>query len=182
MVLYYKITNFGALMINLLSGAIFVQLWCNFTVLDIFSMLQGSRNPFHELITNPNTFQFADQIEKEYHPDNGWELLGRNFGSPSQGVQNPFFILYNRFTGIIRIFVNIKNTGNFAVNAATINFYFPTGTSRSAIFNQLGELTNAVNNFEPKAHSNKINQYVNSGVSDNYFWLYSDVLSLLACL
>lgn len=139
---------------------------------------QTLRNPFHELITNPNTFQFADQIEKEYHPDNGWELLGRNFGSPSQGVQNPFFILYNRFTGIIRIFVNIKNTGNFAVNAATINFYFPTGTSRSAIFNQLGELTNAVNNFEPKAHSNKINQYVNSGVSDNYFWLYSDVLSL----
>jgi hypothetical protein len=136
------------------------------------------RNPFHELITNPNTFQFADQVEKEYHPDNGWELLGRNFGSPSQGVQNPFFILYNRFTGIIRIFINIKNTGNFAVNAATINFYFPTGTSRSAIFNQLGELTNAVNNFEPKAHSNKINQYVNSGVSDNYFWLYSDVLSL----
>lgn len=136
------------------------------------------RNPFHELITNPNTFQFADQIEKEYHPNNGWELLGRNFGSSAQGVQNPFFILYNRFTGIIRTFVNIKNTGNFAVNAATINMYFPVGTSRSAVFNQLGELTNAVNNFEPKARSSRINQYVNAGVNDNYFWIYSDVLSL----
>jgi hypothetical protein len=37
-------------------------------------------------------------------PSDGWELLYRSFGNPSCGVNVPYFILYNRFNGLLRLF------------------------------------------------------------------------------
>jgi hypothetical protein len=136
------------------------------------------RSPFYELVTNPNTIHFVDQAEKDFKPENGWELIGRNFGSPTQGINNPFFILYNKFSGTIRVFVNIRNTGNLSANVASITLSFNNLTRKTALFNQLGENTNAVNSFNNKARGNNLNSYVNSGVNDNYFWLYADYIAL----
>jgi hypothetical protein len=136
------------------------------------------RSPYFELVSNANTLHFVDQAEKDFSPANGWELLGRNFGSETQGLKNPYFMLYNRYTGVIRVFVNIKNTGNLTANIAAISLRFGDGKRRSAIFNQLGEATNAVNNFNKYARPIGTNEYVNSGVNDNYYWLWADFVSL----
>ena len=37
-------------------------------------------------------------------PSDGWKLLYRSFGNPTCGVNIPYFILYNRFNGILRLF------------------------------------------------------------------------------
>jgi hypothetical protein len=37
-------------------------------------------------------------------PTDGWTLLYRSFGNSSCGVKMPYFILYNRFNGILRLF------------------------------------------------------------------------------
>lgn len=139
-------------------------------------------SPYWETSTNPNTVHFVDQPadEKDYSPKNGWELLGRNFGTPLQGIKNPYFLLYNKYTGVVRVFVNLKNSGGVPYNAATITLSFKNGGGkrRTAIFNQLGNVTNAVNKINPYAKVNIVNEYINSGVSDNNFWLWGDFVSL----
>jgi len=135
------------------------------------------RSPFYELISNPNTLHFVDPVIKDFLPADGWELLSRNFGSSAQGINNPYFMLYNRYTGIIRVFANLRNSGNVSANIASVTLGFG-GDRRTALFNQLGEATNAVSNFEKYARTAATNEYVNSGVNDNYFWLWADFVSL----
>lgn len=36
--------------------------------------------------------------------DHGWELLYRDFGTPTRGVVMPFFMLYNKYRGLLRFF------------------------------------------------------------------------------
>jgi len=131
------------------------------------------RSPFFELISNSNTQHFIDQIQKDFSPESGWELLYHNFGSPTQGIKNPYFMLYNRITGVIRAFANIKNSGNQSVNLATLTLSFHN-KRRTAIFNQMGSISNGVNNFEAKARGIVNNRYVNSGINDNFYWLWAD--------
>ena len=61
---------------------------------------------------NPIT-QYFRQV-KDRSPEDGWELVTRNFGyyddgTPNNGEDNPYFILYNRFTGKLRVFFLIAN-------------------------------------------------------------------------
>lgn len=132
------------------------------------------RSPFYALVSNSNILHFTDPVNKDYKPSEGWELMARNFGTSTQGVANPYFILYNRFTGVIRVFVNIRNTGNQAVNAATLAMRFAPNSYKTALFNNLGTITNAVNNFDANAKNYITNNYVNSGVNDNYYWITGD--------
>jgi hypothetical protein len=136
------------------------------------------RSPFHELISNPNVNRYTDAIEKDYRNEDGWELLYHVFGSTEKGLDNPFFMLYNRFSGTIRVFVNIRNSGSANSNAASITLAFPDGVRRTAVFNQLGLHTRALDDFDKKARTSNNNRYVNSGVNDNYYWLSADFNSM----
>ena len=59
--------------------------------------------------------QFHGSIPEHHdiHPEDGWELLIKDFGSPNpdgkaaggKRVKNPFFILYNKFTGRMKIYI-----------------------------------------------------------------------------
>lgn len=51
---------------------------------------------------------FATNLNNPNGPDvlpvDGWVLLYRSFGNPSCGTNMPYFILYNRYNGILRVF------------------------------------------------------------------------------
>lgn len=47
------------------------------------------------------------------HPDDGWKLVLRDFGTPQRGQAIPHFILYNKYQGLLRIFVFVKAQNNF---------------------------------------------------------------------
>jgi hypothetical protein len=48
---------------------------------------------------------------KDFTKAKGWELLQRKFGCQSD-ISNPYFILYNRISGMLRVFVYISNTSS----------------------------------------------------------------------
>ncbi len=68
-------------------------------------------SPFYQ-VNNFATDHFV--TNRDRNPDDGWELIYRQFGYNDDGSigsneDNPFIILYNRFTGILRVFVVVAN-------------------------------------------------------------------------
>jgi hypothetical protein len=54
----------------------------------------------------------------DYKRDKGWELLQRNFGC-LEDVTNPYFILYNKYTGMMRVYVYLT-AGSYSQLLMTI--------------------------------------------------------------
>lgn len=74
-------------------------------------------SPFYQANNNP-LLHFRLQETKDFLPRDGWELIHQDFGYTDQGVSRgtpnpgekvsyPYIILYNRYTGVLRMFVNI---------------------------------------------------------------------------
>lgn len=136
-------------------------------------------SPFYDASLNPNTLHLAEPFVKDYLPRDGWELLYQDFGTPAQGVRNPYFMLYNRLNGTIRCFANIINSGEFAYNAAMLELTFRDASKKqTAALNQLGKNTFSFMNFQPNAEHFIPNNYINSGINNNYFWVYADFNTL----
>lgn len=56
----------------------------------------------------------------DYTKTKGWELLQRKFGCLSE-ISSPYFILYNKFTGMIRVYVYLTaNSGTYSQILMTI--------------------------------------------------------------
>jgi hypothetical protein len=141
-------------------------------------------NPFFDQSLNPTTFTLANDVVKDFAPADGWELLYKSFGTPQQGVKTPFFVLYNKYNGTVRVFANIINSGEFAYTAAGIKLsYFRPSNNfiarrQTAILNQLGATTFSMEQLQREAVHFKPNDYLNSGINNNYYWLYADFFAL----
>jgi hypothetical protein len=62
-------------------------------------------SPFQDVSTfQPNVVHLILSEVVEYSPAVGWELVYKQFGVPMDGTTMPFFALYNRFTGKMRLF------------------------------------------------------------------------------
>jgi hypothetical protein len=77
----------------------------------------------------------ALRVSKDMLPKDGWELIRRTFGLTEQNtatpdnVCHPDYILYNKYTSILRIIVKIcKTCRNEDFNAAKITISFDAGT------------------------------------------------------
>jgi hypothetical protein len=134
-------------------------------------------NPFHFMFASgqPNISHFSLQPsdKKDYEPKNGWELVGYFFGTPTEGTNAPFLILYNRYTSVLRVFVCLINTGNGVFNAANLRLEWDDNTTKTAILNSLGENANALDSYIDIDHSIP-NTFENAGVGDNELWFYGD--------
>ena len=42
---------------------------------------------------------------EDYSPTEGWVLLKKDFGCSGGGIDYPYFILYNKYRGVIRLFM-----------------------------------------------------------------------------
>jgi hypothetical protein len=141
-------------------------------------------NPFFDQSLNPTTFILADAIEKDFAPVDGWELLYKSFGSSQQGVKIPFFALYNKFNGTVRVFANIVNSGESPYTAAGIKLSFQNPSSsfenrrQTAILNQLGSTTFSIEQFQRDAVHFVPTDYLNNGVNNNYYWIFADFFAL----
>jgi hypothetical protein len=135
--------------------------------------------PPNDLSDNPNVEHFHfDYAEHGYngldfHPQDGWELLVKNFGSAEIPETYPLFALYNRFTGLIRVFVYIPvaPVGDLQ-NGALIKLHFNNSQNerRSALLAHLIPIYNDINDFDYASEMSTPNYYVNQ---DN-FWLYAE--------
>jgi hypothetical protein len=63
-------------------------------------------SPFHAVsIVNPNIYSFYANSIKDYKIEDGWTYLTHNFGSQLQYIDQPYLILYNKFSGVLRVFI-----------------------------------------------------------------------------
>jgi hypothetical protein len=139
-------------------------------------------NPYFDQSLNPTTFHLANAVEKDFAPEDGWELLYRSFGTVSQGVKTPFFVLYNKYNGTVRVFANIVNSGESTYTAAGIRLSYDRqnfiSRRQTAILNQLGATTFSMEQFQRNALHFVPTDYLNNGVNNNYYWVYADFFAL----
>jgi|GEM_PF-3201201 len=65
----------------------------------------NANSPFYD-VQNQNLSTLADKTEanKDFKPEDGWELIKKDLGSTIQATSNPFVILYNKNTARLRVF------------------------------------------------------------------------------
>lgn len=125
--------------------------------------------------SNNNILEFRNQNPKDWDPSDGWELVYRDFGTLSFPTNHPFFILYNRFTGILRVFATVTDEyPDF--NSANLRLGFVPSSNRNALLenNVVGVGHSALDQFDPYVKPIDIlNQFNND---PPYFWMHADYI------
>ncbi|MGB3181537.1 MAG: T9SS type A sorting domain-containing protein [Cyclobacteriaceae bacterium] len=88
--------------------------------------LNNIQLPFYTQGNSLNTY------EKDMHPEDGWVLMYRDFGTPTSAPPFPFFVLYNKYRGIFRLM--IYNSQNLSSTYYRINLSFWDGQKAGALF------------------------------------------------
>lgn len=90
---------------------------------------------------------FATNLNDPSGPDvlpaNGWVLLFRSFGNPACGTNMPYFILYNRYHGLLRVFFyNHLTSQTFSFGQVNLD---ETNTSDASLLNfDGGDLSHSI--------------------------------------
>jgi Secretion system C-terminal sorting domain len=124
---------------------------------------------------NINGFIVSDP--KDNDPNEGWELILKNFGTSGDPYPNPTMVLYNRFSSILRVFIYVPQSATFNRNTAQIDlkfFYFASQTGQgkieSALLAPLSTPLMPLENFKKKIAGSAIQRTQLNGL----FWMYAD--------
>lgn len=129
-------------------------------------------SPFYQTsLSNLNVNEFSYYADKDFHEADGWHLITKDFGSPGRGVSAPYFVLYNRFTGTLRVFVALTRLIG-QNNAATITLSYANklrtahleSYNPNDVFNSLEDYNN---NIAPV-------QVTNYFVNQENYWFHAD--------
>lgn len=115
--------------------------------------------------------QFVSASKKDFHPEDGWELLAKNFGESGAGRETalPFFALYNKYSGKVRAFMLVADPPGEEKSGALLRMSFKQNTRKTAIYQHLVPIGEPVVNFE--THEVDLpNKY---GNVPNY-WLFTE--------
>ncbi len=140
-----------------------------------YSSLGGvvkKKSPWFDTNTNENVSAFRYENPKNYEPNQGWILIQRDFGAPGRFINHPYFILYNRYAGILRIFVAITETVA-GYNKAAISLGYAKGRKRTAILGFHDE----TGHIQSTRHFNNNVAPVKVGNTYAYdlpYWLHAD--------
>lgn len=110
----------------------------------------------------------------DYEPEDGWELVYRNFGGPSQqeAVDNPTFVLYNRFRSVVRLFLFArKNSGELLSSAAVILEFSQAFDKETGLLSHIEPITKPLDQFVAGRTSNTPNSYSNPITGE---WLFAE--------
>lgn len=108
------------------------------------------------------------QDSKDMLPQDGWELIRKDFGYTQQGaVAYPYFILYNRFTGILRCFVAMNVTPGY--NSMKFSLQFQNSLKTHTL-SQIGTPLDA--SIEPNPQQVVATEFRNAPGK----WFYADFM------
>lgn len=134
-------------------------------------------------MTNPNWVTNGDAKDlfdlNDYLPDDGWELvyvdLGLDrFGNPlPQGIASGqmWFILYNKYRAILRVFVAIDQLD--PNNLIEVELSIPSGSYNTAIFASTDKVKKPLRSFNPHIETSVIKKFTN-GTQFSKHWHYAD--------
>lgn len=100
-------------------------------------------------------------------PEDGWVLVMRDFGTSSRGASVPYFALYNKYQGLLRVFPYVVMNG--AYTKGFINIYWGT-TIKSAALTFLNNTAWGVNTLD----STKNNSSAAFAPVVNANWAFAD--------
>jgi|GEM_PF-1183417 len=60
--------------------------------------------------------------KKDMYPEDGWMLFCKDFGTPTRAPEMPFFILYNKYRGILRVLFYNAQQINYSLFKADLSF------------------------------------------------------------
>lgn len=78
----------------------------------------------------------ANDVTKDYLPELGWALYLKDFGTANRPAETPFFALYNKYSGVLRLFVynyRVRNQGE----ASKTYYVGELGFKNPANYNEL---------------------------------------------
>ncbi|MEO1369215.1 MAG: hypothetical protein AAFX50_18710, partial [Acidobacteriota bacterium] len=95
--------------------------------------------------SGPAAALLNDSTGRDIEPSDGWELVLRDFGP---GVVIPYYMLYNKYRGILRVFYYSTLPQSFSSAVARLS-YQTTTTSRSAAHFTFLDKNKFVNDYDP---------------------------------
>jgi|GEM_PF-1460225 len=107
---------------------------------------------------------------RDYLPEQGWVLLAKVFGCPNNYAQTryPYFMLYNKYTGMVRMFVFNGNYINHQQAVATIGWEM--GSDKNALFASSEVYRSANEEYHAgKIKANSLVNYITNYYSDAWF-------------
>ncbi len=113
-------------------------------------------------------------------PANGWVFIHKEFGQPgtaAQGTSAPYFVLYNKFLGLLRVFFYITSSVQDNSGACiTVSFLSPEGnTNQTALLSNTGTVYSAaLDNYNNNMSMTVPNAFYNTGGLYNNMWLCAD--------
>lgn len=122
--------------------------------------------------SNTNTNDMIKVVDGwDYLPQQGWVLFAKDFGCiGGQAVTNatPYFILYNKYKSVIRVFLYLGNTNSFNRASVILKWSSVNGPlQNNSLFTNVNDYSKAnenypiVNNIEKNV--NYLNQLPNTG-------------------
>lgn len=132
------------------------------------------------LIESP--FYKTDNLEilrasKDMQPEDGWELIRREFGYTDQHALKPeipehtYFVLYNKFTGILRVLLKTCRGVDYNGTKITIKF-----EATSIFETSLLDFTSTIKPLDVTFVQNPAAQSVSVFVNDKTKWFYADFI------
>jgi hypothetical protein len=136
-------------------------------------------NPFFWQESNASTKHLQEQAvnAKDFEPKDGWELVAKFFGETNLGTVAPYFVLYNRYEAVLRVFVYVVPSITFdQYNAARIDVQFVLNThaGRNKIESGLLGYTKIPTKGLDKFDKGTVSSTPAFVRSSGEFWLYAD--------
>ncbi|TAF73495.1 MAG: T9SS C-terminal target domain-containing protein [Bacteroidetes bacterium] len=134
--------------------------------------------------TNTNVCHFQFELDKanvDFHPEDGWELLYRNFGACGNtdlslceefaATDNPSFALYNKYTSTIRYFVCLTDKDpTISKKGAIITLSIPNASKKRDIIATGKPIRTHTTDFDNTLSIESPTYYA----SNQLYWLYAD--------
>lgn len=116
---------------------------------------------------------------QDIYPQDGWELLLKDFGTPTVGstigrkTANPVFILYNKYTGKMKVYLAV--IGNKTANSAYIQLHFEVNSLKNGIYTHADAVCKTLLDFDTESKFRSLNSYALQNNEDDYQWLVSEI-------
>jgi len=122
-------------------------------------------------LTNASAYTNITNIiqARDYLPEQGWVLLSKVFGCPSNYAETnyPYFMLYNKYTGIIRLFVFNANPINYRKAAFVLSW--EKGSDNNSMFAPSEVYRYSNEEYKANRHSGVIVNYIEDYYSHAWF-------------
>lgn len=139
-------------------------------------------------VGSPSLLHFL--VNNDVLPKDGWELISYDFGIAPNGIplldktDHPYLVLYNRFTGILRVFCAVKRDGSTyktvsyrlktiklgSVPSSPSDVYFPSNLDIANAFTDNTQGIPSIINYQASPEFISASTFV----SGSFNWTYAD--------